>query len=148
MTPSKVNAATSANAALLARRQKAIPRGVAQAFPIHAARAEGAELWDADGKRYLDFATGIAVMSVGHQHPKVKAAVAAQMERFSHVGFQVTAYEPYIELAERLNALAPGDAPTKTILLSTSAEAVENAVKIARAPPTASKNSSTSRPSA
>jgi 4-aminobutyrate aminotransferase / (S)-3-amino-2-methylpropionate transaminase / 5-aminovalerate transaminase len=133
MTESKTTLAQSANAALLLRRQNAIPRGVGQAFNIFADRAQGAEIWDVDGKRYIDFSTGIAVMNVGHQHPKVKAAVAAQMDRFSHVAFQVTAYEPYIELAERLNALAPIKGPKKTILFSTGAEAVENAVKIARA---------------
>lgn len=133
MTASHSPTATSANESLLKRRQAAVPRGVGQAFPIYASRAKNAEIWDADGKRYIDFAAGIAVVNTGHLHPKVSAAIAAQMERFAHVAFQVMAYEPYIALAERLNALAPGDFPKKTIFFSTGAEAVENAVKIARA---------------
>jgi 4-aminobutyrate aminotransferase/(S)-3-amino-2-methylpropionate transaminase len=133
MRETETTTTVSANQSLLCRRQAAVPRGVAQAFPIHPVRALNAEIWDADGKRYIDFATGIAVVNTGHLHPRVKAAVAAQMELYSHVAFQVMAYEPYIELAERLNALAPGDFPKKTILFSTGAEAVENAVKIARA---------------
>jgi 4-aminobutyrate aminotransferase / (S)-3-amino-2-methylpropionate transaminase / 5-aminovalerate transaminase len=120
------------NADLLARRNKAVPRGVAQATQIYADRAENAELWDADGKRYIDFAGGIAVLNTGHRHPKVIAAVQAQLERFTHTAFQVVAYEPYIELAERLNKLAPFKGPAKTILFTTGAEAVENAVKLAR----------------
>ena len=132
MRPTETTTTVSANQSLLRRRQAAVPRGVAQAFPVYPARASNAEIWDADENRSLDFATGIAVLNTGHLHPKVKAAVATQMERYSHVAFQVTAYEPYIELAEKLNALAPGDAPKKTILFSTGAEAVENAVKIAR----------------
>lgn len=123
----------SANAALQARRVAAVPRGVATATAIFAARGENSELWDADGRRYIDFGGGIAVLNTGHRHPKVMAAVAAQLERYTHTAFQVTAYEPYIELAERLNALAPIDGPAKTILFTTGAEAVENAVKIARA---------------
>ena len=99
------------NADLLARRNKAVPRGVAQATQIYADRAENAELWDADGKRYIDFAGGIAVLNTGHRHPKVIAAVQAQLERFTHTAFQVVAYEPYIELAERLNKLAPFKGP-------------------------------------
>ncbi|MCA0392568.1 MAG: 4-aminobutyrate--2-oxoglutarate transaminase [Proteobacteria bacterium] len=121
------------NASLLQRRNAAIPRGVATAMPIFADRAENAELWDADGRRFVDFAGGIAVLNVGHRHPKVMAAVRAQLDRYTHTAFQVTAYEPYIALAERLNALAPIAGPAKTILFSTGAEAVENAVKIARA---------------
>ena len=127
-SPSRTN-----NASLLARRTAAVPRGVAQAFPVYAAKAKNVEIWDADGRRYIDFATGIAVLNTGHLHPRVKAAVADQMERYSHVAFQVMAYEPYIELAERLNDAAPGDFAKKTILFSTGAEVVENAVKIARA---------------
>ena len=121
------------NASLLQRRAAAIPRGVATALPVFADRAENAELWDADGRRYVDFAGGIAVLNVGHRHPKVMAAVRDQLERYTHTAFQVTAYEPYIALAERLNALAPIEGPARTILFSTGAEAVENAVKIARA---------------
>ena len=121
------------NAQLLQRRNAAIPRGVATALPVFADRAENAELWDVEGRRYVDFAGGIAVLNVGHRHPGVVAAVRAQLDRCTHTAFQVTAYEPYIVLAERLNALAPIDGPAKTILFSTGAEAVENAVKIARA---------------
>ncbi|MGY1426165.1 4-aminobutyrate--2-oxoglutarate transaminase [Lysobacter sp. A289] len=115
------------------RRIAAIPRGVATAMSNFADRAENAELWDTDGKRFVDFAGGIAVLNVGHRHPKVMAAVRDQLDRYTHTAFQVMAYEPYVALAERLNALAPIDGPAKTILFSTGAEAVENAVKIARA---------------
>ena len=120
------------NASLQTRRGKAVPRGVATAYPIFADRAENAEIWDVEGRRYVDFAGGIAVLNTGHRHPKVITAVRAQLERFTHTSFQVIAYEPYIALAERLNALAPGDHPKKTIFLTAGAEAVENAVKIAR----------------
>lgn len=123
----------STNAELLARRQAAIPRGVATATPIFAARAENAELWDVEGKRYVDFAGGIAVLNTGHRHPKVVAAVQAQLDAYTHTAFQVVAYEPYVALAERLNALAPFEGPAKTIFFTTGAEATENAVKIARA---------------
>ncbi len=121
------------NADLLARRTAAVPRGVATAFPVFTDRAENAEMWDVEGKRYVDFAGGIAVLNTGHRHPKVMAAVEAQMARFTHTAFQVTAYEPYVELAEKLNARAPFSGPAKTILFTTGGEAVENAVKIARA---------------
>lgn len=124
---------TSTNAGLAARRTSAVPRGVANACPIFADRAENAELWDVEGRRYIDFAGGIAVLNTGHRHPKVVAAASAQQERFTHTSFQVVPYEPYIELAEKLNTLAPGDFPKKTLLLTTGAEAVENAIKFARA---------------
>lgn len=123
----------SANAALQARRVAAVPRGVATATAIFADRADNSELWDAEGRRYVDFAGGIAVLNTGHRHARVMAAVSAQMERYTHTAFQVVAYEPYVALAERLNALAPIEGPAKTILFTTGAEAVENAVKIARA---------------
>jgi 4-aminobutyrate aminotransferase/(S)-3-amino-2-methylpropionate transaminase len=121
------------NAELLERRNSAVPRGVGHATPIYAARAENAEVWDVEGKRYIDFAGGIGVLNTGHRHPKVMAAVQAQLERFTHTAFQVMAYEPYIALAERLNKLAPFKGAAKTILFTTGAEAVENAIKIARA---------------
>ena len=121
------------NAALMARRHAAVPRGVGQAHQIFIARGVNAELWDVEGRRYIDFAGGIAVLNTGHCHPEVIAAVKAQLELYTHTCFQVIAYEPYVELAERLNALAPGRFPKKTLLLSTGAEAIENAVKIARA---------------
>ena len=121
------------NADLLARRAAAVPRGVATATPVYADRAENAEIWDVEGKRYVDFAGGIAVLNTGHRHPKVVAAVEAQLKRFTHTAFQVNAYESYIELAEKLNARAPFSGPAKTIFFTTGGEALENAVKIARA---------------
>ncbi len=121
------------NAALWARREAAVARGVGSAAQIFAARAENAELWDVEGKRYIDFAGGIAVLNTGHRHPGVVAAAKAQEDLYTHTSFQVVPYEPYIALAEKLNALAPGDFPKKTLLVTTGAEAVENAVKIARA---------------
>jgi len=123
----------SSNSELSKRRQKAIPAGLGTMHPIFCERAKDAELWDVEGKRYIDFAAGIAVLNTGHLHPKVKAAVTAELEKMSHVCFQVTPYERYLQVAERLNALVPGDTPKKTLLLSSGAEAVENAVKIARA---------------
>jgi 4-aminobutyrate aminotransferase/(S)-3-amino-2-methylpropionate transaminase len=121
------------NAALMARRQSAVARGVGQAHPIFVERASNAELWDVEGRRYIDFAGGIAVLNTGHCHPQVIAAVKEQLDRYTHTCFQVLAYEPYVELAERLNALAPGNFAKKSLFLSTGAEAIENAVKIARA---------------
>lgn len=123
----------TSNADLLARRSAAIPRGVSTATPVFADRAENAEIWDVEGKRYVDFAGGIAVLNTGHRHPKVMAAVEAQMQRFTHTAFQVNAYESYIELAEKLNARAPFSGPAKTMFFTTGGEALENAVKIARA---------------
>lgn len=121
------------NAALLARRQAAVPRALSHATTAYAARAKNAEIWDVEGKRYIDFAGGIAVLNTGHCHPKVMAAATEQMSRFTHTCVQVLAYEPYVELAERLNALAPFPGPARTIFFTTGAEAVENAVKISRA---------------
>lgn len=123
---------SNSNADLQQRRQNAIPRGVSNSLAIYADRAANAEVWDVEGKRYIDFGTGIAVLNTGHLHSRIKAAIAAQLEKFTHTCFQVTPYESYIELAERLNALAPGKTPKKTIFLTTGAEAIENAVKIAR----------------
>lgn len=122
----------STNSELLERRNNAVPRGVASATAVFAARAENAELWDVEGKRYVDFAGGIAVLNTGHRHPKVMKAIEQQMQRFTHPCFQVTPYEPYVALAEKLNRLAPSKGPNKTIFLTTGAEAIENAVKIAR----------------
>jgi 4-aminobutyrate aminotransferase/(S)-3-amino-2-methylpropionate transaminase len=121
------------NANLQARKEAAVPRGLATSLPVFAAKAEGSEIIDVEGKRYIDFAGGIAVLNTGHLHPKVKAAVQAQLENFSHTCIQVTPYESYVRLAERLNAIAPVRGPAKTVFLTTGAEAVENAVKIARA---------------
>lgn len=126
-------AADLTNAQLIARRDAAVPRGVASAAPIYAKYAENAELWDVEGNRYIDFCGGIGVLNTGHRHPKVIEAAKAQEDHYTHTSFQVVPYGPYIELAEKLNALAPGDAPKKTLLVTTGAEAVENAVKIARA---------------
>src|SRR6201986_2122378 len=109
----------------------AVPRGGTNSPPVYADRAANAELWDVEGRRYIDFASGIAVVNTGHVHPKVKEAVAKQLEKLMHACFQVTPYENYIELAERLNNIAPGATPKKTLFLSTGAEAVENAIKIA-----------------
>src|SRR3954463_12337139 len=114
------------NAELLARRNAAVVRGIGHTTPISAHRAANAELWDVEGKRYVDFAGGIAVLNTGHCHPAVIDAVKAQLDLYTHTCFQVIAYEPYVELAERLNALAPGPFPKKTLFLSTGAEAVEN----------------------
>ncbi|WP_210483395.1 4-aminobutyrate--2-oxoglutarate transaminase [Microvirga antarctica] len=121
----------SVTAALQKRHEQAIPRGVATKS-IYAGRAENAELWDVSGRRYIDFAAGIAVLNTGHRHPDVVAAVTEQMNAFTHTCFHVAPYESYIRLAERLNALTPGDFAKKTMLVTTGAEAVENAVKVAR----------------
>jgi 4-aminobutyrate aminotransferase/(S)-3-amino-2-methylpropionate transaminase len=125
--------ALKSNAELMARRNAAVARGVGHTHAIFAARADNAEVWDVEGKRYIDFAGGIAVLNTGHRHPKVIEAVKAQLDLYTHTCFQVLTYEPYVELAEKLNALAPGDFAKKTLLLSSGAEALENAVKIARA---------------
>ena len=119
------------NAELRARRAAAVARGVASATPIFVAKAQNAELWDVEGRRYLDFAAGIAVCNTGHRHPRVMAAAAAQNNAFVHTAFQVVPYEAYISLAERINRLAPIQ-KAKTIFMTTGAEAVENAIKIAR----------------
>ena len=122
----------TSNSELHARRQQAVPRGVTNSLAVYAERAVNAEVWDVEGRRYIDFASGISVLNTGHVHPKVRAAIARQLEKLTHTCFQVTPYESYIALAEALNALAPGSGAKKTIFLTTGAEAVENAVKIAR----------------
>ena len=122
----------SSNAELAARKQVAVANGIGTKG-IYAVRAEGSELWDADGRRFIDFAAGIAVVNTGHRHPKVMAAMAKQAEAFTHTCFHVAPYESYVALAERLNAIAPGDFAKKTMLATTGVEAVENAVKMARA---------------
>ena len=118
--------------ALLARRQQFVARGVSSTMNVFAARADGAIIEDVDGNRYIDFAGGIGVMNVGHSRPEVVKAIAEQAEKFTHTCFSVMMYEPYIELAERLTRLAPGNFPKKAIFFNSGAEAVENAVKIAR----------------
>jgi 4-aminobutyrate aminotransferase / (S)-3-amino-2-methylpropionate transaminase / 5-aminovalerate transaminase len=126
-TPSSVT-----ETSLAQRRKESVARGVATAHPIWITRASGATLWDVEGRRYLDFIGGIATLNAGHSHPKVVAAIAEQAERFTHTCFQVAMYEPYVRVAEELNRRAPGPSRKKTLLLSTGAEATENAVKIAR----------------
>jgi 4-aminobutyrate aminotransferase/(S)-3-amino-2-methylpropionate transaminase len=123
----------ASNESLVARRQAAVARGVSMVHPVFVERAENALLWDGEGRRYVDFAGGIAVLNTGHRHRRVMEAVRAQLDRYTHTCFQITPYEPYVALCERLNALAPGNGPHKTVLLSTGAEAVENSIKIARA---------------
>ncbi len=120
------------NADVNRRRTEAVSRGVGMQTQIDADRAVNAEIWDIEGRRYIDFAAGIAVVNTGHCHPKVMAAVAEQMGRFTHTCHQVLPYENYIRLAERLNAAAPGDFAKKTVFVTTGAESVENAIKIAR----------------
>jgi 4-aminobutyrate aminotransferase len=122
----------SKNEQLMARKAAATPRGVGVMGTFFAERALGAELWDVQGQRFIDFAGGIAVMNVGHGHPKVVAAIEAQLKRFTHTCYQVVPYESYVALAEKLNQLTPGTHAKKTALFSTGAEAIENAVKIAR----------------
>lgn len=121
------------NEKLWKRREQAVPRGVGSMHPVFVAKATNDVLLDVEGQSYIDFASGIAVTNTGHSHPVLVDAVQAQLDDFSHVCFQVTPYESYIRLAEELNELAPGPSKKKTIFLSTGAEAVENAVKIARA---------------
>jgi len=119
--------------ALMARREAAVPRGPYHATPIFAAKAEGAVIEDVDGNRYIDFAGGIGCLNMGHRAPRVVSAIREQLDKFLHLCFSVTPYESYIALAERLNGLAPGKFPKKTFIINTGAEAVENAIKIARA---------------
>ena len=121
------------NAQWQERKENAIARGQGNIAPVFVDRAENAELWDVEGNRYIDFGTGIAVCNTGHMHPKVKSAVAEQLDRFSHTCVMVTPYDSAVELAEQLNQLAPGESVKKTIFVTTGAEAVENCVKIARA---------------
>jgi 4-aminobutyrate aminotransferase/(S)-3-amino-2-methylpropionate transaminase len=130
--PGEGEAALATNAELRDRRARALPQGWASVYPFYVERAANAELWDVEGKRYIDFSGGIAALNTGHLHPRVKQAVAEQLDRFSHTCFIVVPYESAVALAERLNALAPGPSPKKTFLVNSGAEAVENAVKIAR----------------
>jgi 4-aminobutyrate aminotransferase/4-aminobutyrate aminotransferase/(S)-3-amino-2-methylpropionate transaminase len=116
---------------LQARHKAAVPQGVASKA-VYASRADNAQLWDVDGVRLIDFAAGIAVVNTGHRHPAILEAVSRQLEAFTHTCFHVAPYESYIALAERLNHLAPGDFPKKSFFVTTGAEAVENAIKVAR----------------
>src|ERR1035438_8717800 len=119
--------------ALSERRAQAVPRGLSHGTPIYVAKAEDAWLEDVDGNRYIDFAGGIGCANAGHRQEPVVAAIRQQLDHFLHTAAQVTPYENYVRVAERLNAATPGKFPKKTLLLNTGAEAVENAVKIARA---------------
>lgn len=119
--------------ALMARREAAIPRGPANATPVFAARSEGAVIEDVDGNRYIDFAGGIGCLNIGHRAPRVISAIREQLEKHLHLCFAVTPYEGYVAVAEKLNSLAPGNFAKKTILVNSGAEAIENAIKIARA---------------
>ncbi|WP_288879918.1 4-aminobutyrate--2-oxoglutarate transaminase [uncultured Kosakonia sp.] len=121
------------NSELHQRRVAATPRGVGVMCGFYAEKAENATLWDVEGNEVIDFAAGIAVLNTGHRHPKVMAAVEKQLQAFTHTAYQIVPYESYISLAERINALVPIDGPAKSAFFSTGAEAVENAVKIARA---------------
>jgi len=120
------------NAAWHQRRLDATPRGVGVMGDFFIDRAKNAEFWDIEGRRFIDFAGGIAVLNTGHVHPRVQAAIAAQLQRFTHSCYQVVPYTEYVALAERINAIVPIDGPAKTAFFSTGAEAVENAIKIAR----------------
>ena len=124
--------APGSNADWHARRLAATPRGVAVMGDFFIDHAKNAEFWDIEGRRFIDFAGGIAVLNTGHIHPKVQAAIAAQLQRFTHTCYQVVPYAEYVSLAERINAIVPIDGPVKTAFFSTGAEAVENAIKIAR----------------
>jgi 4-aminobutyrate aminotransferase len=132
-TPSPMLAPVAgSNADWHARRLAATPRGVAVFGEFYIDRAKNAEFWDIEGRRYIDFAGGIAVLNTGHVHPKVQAAIAAQLQRFTHSCYQVVPYAEYVHLAERINAIVPIAGPRKSAFFSTGAEAVENAIKIAR----------------
>lgn len=121
------------NETLLARRQNVFPKGLGVAFPIFAKKAKNSELWDEDGNRYIDFVAGIGVLNTGHSHPKITAAVTEQIQNFSHTAGQVVSYESYVALCEKLCEKAPISGDKKAFLLTTGAETVENAIKIARA---------------
>jgi 4-aminobutyrate aminotransferase / (S)-3-amino-2-methylpropionate transaminase / 5-aminovalerate transaminase len=128
-----IKTTSKTNAELMQRRNRAVPRGPFHVAPVFAAKAEGAILTDVEGNTYIDFCGGIGVQNVGHNHPRVVAAVKQQVEAFLHTCFHVAPYESYVALAERLNRAVPIDGPCKTALFNSGAEAVENAVKIARA---------------
>lgn len=127
-----MTAAQTENQRLLALREQHVPRGIATAHPIVVSHAQGTELWDVDGKRYLDFVGGIGVLNVGHNHPRVVEAVRRQVGEISHASFQVVAYASYIDVAARLNAMIGAGEAYKSVLFTSGAEAVENAIKIAR----------------
>src|SRR5205823_8894023 len=122
----------SLNTEWQSRKEQATTRGVGVLTQVFAARAENAEIWDVEGKRYIDFAGGIGVLNTGHRHPKVMAAVAEQLGKFTHTCYQVMPYPGYVALAEKMNEITPGRFPKRTSFFSTGAEAIENGVKIAR----------------
>jgi len=132
-TAMKDAALTVTNTSLAARRAAAVSGGIGLMNQIYITRAENAEVWDVEGNRYIDFAAGIAVVNTGHRHPRVMAAVHAQVDAFTHTCQHVLPYGSYVDLAERLNALVPGDFAKKSAFFTTGAEAVENCIKIARA---------------
>jgi len=121
------------NAELVRRKDAATPRGVGVMCNFYAERAENSEIWDVEGKRYIDFAAGIAVLNTGHRHPRLVEAIQRQLGRFTHTAYQIVPYASYVELAEKINQRAPGRSAKKTAFFTTGAEAVENAIKIARA---------------
>ncbi|MDH5618082.1 MAG: aminotransferase class III-fold pyridoxal phosphate-dependent enzyme, partial [Gammaproteobacteria bacterium] len=121
------------NAAWQERKLAAMARGQGNIAPVYVDRAVNAEIWDVEGRRYIDFGTGIAVCNTGHSNPQVVAAVQEQLQRFSHTCVMVTPYDSAVRLAEQLNELAPGASPKKSMFVTTGAEAVENTIKIARA---------------
>jgi 4-aminobutyrate aminotransferase/(S)-3-amino-2-methylpropionate transaminase len=127
-----VPATTTKTESLRKRREASVAKGVSTAHPIWIERGSGANVWDTEGKRYYDFVGGIGTLAVGHAHPKIAAAIAEQAKRFTHVCFQVASYESYVQVAEELIRRIPGSSPKKALLLSTGAEATENAIKIAR----------------
>ena len=120
------------NATLVERKNAATPRGVGVMCEFYAQRAENSEIWDVEGNRYIDFASGIAVCNTGHRHPRLVTAIQEQLDHFIHTAYQVVPYESYVALAEKINDLVPGDFPKKTAFFTTGVEAVENAIKIAR----------------
>jgi 4-aminobutyrate aminotransferase len=131
-TSAPVSTGSASNSELDQRRIAATPRGVGIGFPIYAERALNAEIWDVEGRRFIDFGSGIAVLNTGHRHPRMVAAISAQLEHFTHTAYQVVPYESSVRLAERINQLTPGSHAKKTAFFTTGAEAVENAIKIAR----------------
>ena len=131
-TSTSVSTGSASNSELDQRRIAATPRGVGIGFPVYADHALNAEIWDVEGRRFIDFGSGIAVLNTGHRHPRLVAAISAQLERFTHTAYQVVPYESSVHLAERINQLTPGSHAKKTAFFTTGAEAVENAIKIAR----------------
>jgi 4-aminobutyrate aminotransferase len=129
----KLDFTVGLNAEWQARKAAATPRGVGVLESFYAARAENAELWDIEGRRYIDFGSGIGVLNTGHRHPRIVAAIKAQLDQFTHTAYQIVPYASYVALAERINQLTPGAWPKRTAFFSTGAEAVENAIKVSRA---------------